>query len=104
MADIAAFNAFKASTRIGADLETLDPTPDTPMATAGTRHLSIDYSAMVGESKRCQFCLSTPCKANLEIQVKFDKVRVSLDWVLSGFVPEFKQQDHSRRPGQVHVA
>ncbi|KAG0362151.1 hypothetical protein BG005_006495 [Podila minutissima] len=57
-------------------------------STAGSKHLEIEYGARVFESKRCLFCLSSPCKANLEIQLKFDKVRVSLDWILSGFVPE----------------
>ncbi|GJJ75756.1 hypothetical protein EMPS_08114 [Entomortierella parvispora] len=55
------------------------------MSRAGSKYLSIDYGAKVMESKRCLFCLSSPCKANLEIQIKFDEVRVSLDWILSGF-------------------
>ncbi|KAG0028467.1 hypothetical protein BGZ81_004714 [Podila clonocystis] len=57
-------------------------------STAGSKHLEIEYGARVLESKRCLFCLSSPCKANLEIQLKFDQVRVSLDWILSGFIPE----------------
>ncbi|KAG0297285.1 hypothetical protein BGZ96_007022 [Linnemannia gamsii] len=61
-----------------------------PLTTAGSKHLEIDYGARVTESKRCLFCLSTPCKANLEIQVKFDQLRVSLDWILSGFGPDQK--------------
>ncbi|KAG0310926.1 hypothetical protein BGZ97_012233 [Linnemannia gamsii] len=56
-----------------------------PLTTAGSKHFEVDYGACVTESKRCLFCLSTPCKANLEIQVKFDELRVSLDWILSGF-------------------
>lgn len=60
------------------------------LTTAGSKHLEVDYSARVTESKRCLFCLSTPCKANLEIQVKFDQLRVSLDWILSGFDPDQK--------------
>ncbi|KAF9148675.1 hypothetical protein BG015_009581 [Linnemannia schmuckeri] len=61
-----------------------------PLTTAGSSHLEVDYGARVTESKRCLFCLSTPCKANLEIQVKFDQLRVSLDWILSGFGPDQK--------------
>ncbi|KAF9107424.1 hypothetical protein BGX27_008761 [Mortierella sp. AM989] len=60
------------------------------METAGSEDLSVNYEAMVVESKRCQFCLSSSCKANFEIQVKFDQVRVSLDWILSGFALENK--------------
>ncbi|KAI1294370.1 hypothetical protein EDD11_008138 [Mortierella claussenii] len=90
---IAAFNSFKAAAedetvadfRAGHDI--------IPMARAGSKYLSIDYGAKITESKKCQFCLSSPCKANLEIQVKFAQVRVSLDWILSGFVP-----DHIKRP------
>ncbi|KAK5821776.1 hypothetical protein F5H01DRAFT_411490 [Linnemannia elongata] len=62
----------------------------TPLTTAGSTHLEVDYGARVTESKRCLFCLSAPCKANLEIQVKFDQLRVSLDWILSGFGPDQK--------------
>ncbi|KAF9581440.1 hypothetical protein BGW38_001535, partial [Lunasporangiospora selenospora] len=56
--------------------------------TVGSRHLSVEYTAQVSESKRCLFCLNSPCRANLEIQVRFSHVRVSLDWLLSGFAPE----------------
>ncbi|KAF9317752.1 hypothetical protein BG000_002000 [Podila horticola] len=73
-----------------ADIVTSDFSTPGNMAssTAGSKHLAIAYGARVLESKRCLFCLSSPCKANLEIQLKFDQVRVSLDWILSGFVPE----------------
>ncbi|KAG0036376.1 hypothetical protein BGZ82_004314 [Podila clonocystis] len=73
-----------------ADIATSDFSASGKMAgsTAGSKHLEIEYGARVLESKRCLFCLSSPCKANLEIQLKFDQVRVSLDWILSGFVPE----------------
>ncbi|KAF9374051.1 hypothetical protein CPB97_000159 [Podila verticillata] len=75
MADVASSDPFSVSGNIAS-------------STAGSKHLAIEYSARVLESKRCLFCLSSPCKANLEIQVNFGQVRVSLDWILSGFVPE----------------
>ncbi|KAI9240754.1 MAG: hypothetical protein BYD32DRAFT_458563 [Podila humilis] len=75
MADIASSDPFSVSGNVAS-------------STAGSKHLAFEYGARVFESKRCLFCLSSPCKANLEIQVKFDQVRVSLDWILSGFVPE----------------
>ncbi|KAF9907576.1 hypothetical protein EC991_010788 [Linnemannia zychae] len=87
MTDIAAFNTAtdsKPKTRAN----------KMPMATAGSKHLEVDYGARVTESKRCLFCLSTPCKANLEIQIKFDQLRVSLDWILSGFGPNQKSITH----------
>ncbi|KAF9919118.1 hypothetical protein FBU30_011143 [Linnemannia zychae] len=59
-----------------------------PITTTGSKHFEVDYRAHITESKRCLFCLSTPCKANLEIQIKFEQLRVSLDWILSGFRPE----------------
>ncbi|KAF9199955.1 hypothetical protein BGZ49_009874 [Haplosporangium sp. Z 27] len=68
------------------------------MATAGSEHLTINYGAKVVESKRCQFCLNSPCKANLEIQVKFDEIRVSLDWILSGFSSGDKEASSSSLP------
>ncbi|KAG0370173.1 hypothetical protein BC939DRAFT_450331 [Gamsiella multidivaricata] len=97
MTDIAAFNSIKAA---AADFRALEPKPSKtiPLTTAGSKHLAIDYEARIAESKRCQFCLSSLCKANLEIQVNFREIRVSLDWVLSGFIPEVKQGMNMRPP------
>ncbi|KAF9346318.1 hypothetical protein BGX26_002199 [Mortierella sp. AD094] len=86
MTDIAAFSSPKAN--IEKDSGKRDPKRKHLMARAGSKHLSVDYGARVAESNRCQFCLSSPCRANLEIQVKFEEVRVSLDWILSGVSPE----------------
>ncbi|KAG9069288.1 hypothetical protein KI688_010187 [Linnemannia hyalina] len=91
MTDIAASSSSSSSSS-SSDSKSKNPTSSratkTPLTTAGSTHLEVDYSARVTESKRCLFCLSTPCKANLEIQVKFDQLRVSLDWILSGFGPD----------------
>ncbi|KAF9132257.1 hypothetical protein BGW39_000509 [Mortierella sp. 14UC] len=87
LTDITAFNT-------AADSKSKNRASKMPMTTAGSKHLEVDYGARVTESKRCLFCLSTPCKANVEIQVKFDQLRVSLDWVLSGFEPDQKSIAH----------
>ncbi|KAK3846059.1 MAG: hypothetical protein J3R72DRAFT_500713 [Linnemannia gamsii] len=98
MTDIAAFNA-------ATDSKSKNRASKMPMTTAGSRHLEVDYGARVTESKRCLFCLSTPCKANLEIQVKFDQLRVSLDWILSGFGPDQrKSMAHSTSHGGSAIA
>ncbi|KAF9166519.1 hypothetical protein DFQ26_007701 [Actinomortierella ambigua] len=55
------------------------------MTLVGNRHLSVEYAAEVVETKKCPYCFARPCKANVEIQVQFGLVRVSLDWILSGF-------------------
>ncbi|KAF8925457.1 hypothetical protein BGZ58_000789 [Dissophora ornata] len=108
MTDIAAINTMKAAAAadIATDFRICELKDNMPMATAGSKHLSIRYGARVSESKRCQFCLASPCKANLEIQVKFNEVRVSLDWILSGFVPDIKKKSplQARGPGQVPAA
>ncbi|KAG0277672.1 hypothetical protein BGZ95_005562 [Linnemannia exigua] len=75
-----------------------------PMTTAGSKHLEVNYGARITESKRCLFCLSTPCKANLEIQVKFSQLRVSLDWILSGFEPDQRSTAHSTSHGGSAIA
>ncbi|KAG0374780.1 hypothetical protein BGX24_009924 [Mortierella sp. AD032] len=98
MTDIAAFHA-------ATDSKSKNRASKMPMTTAGSRHLEVDYGARVTESKRCLFCLSTPCKANLEIQVKFDQLRVSLDWILSGFGPDQrKSMAHSTSHGGSAIA
>ncbi|KAG0229709.1 hypothetical protein BGW42_001378 [Actinomortierella wolfii] len=58
------------------------------MIRVGNRHLSIEYTAQVVETDRCSYCYARPCKANVEVQVQFGLVRVSLDWILSGFSNE----------------
>ncbi|KAF9971295.1 hypothetical protein BGZ73_005803 [Actinomortierella ambigua] len=67
--------------------DTTEHQPQTPpkMTKVGNRHLSVEYAAQVVETKKCSYCLARPCKANVEIQVQFGLVRVSLDWILSGF-------------------
>ncbi|KAF9549765.1 hypothetical protein EC957_002830 [Mortierella hygrophila] len=88
MTDIAAASSSSSSSDSKSKNTTGARATKTPLTTAGSTHLEVDYSARVTESKRCLFCLSTPCKASLEIQVKFDQLRVSLDWILSGFGPD----------------
>ncbi|KAF9142285.1 hypothetical protein BGX30_002993 [Mortierella sp. GBA39] len=88
MTDIAAASSSSSSSDSKSKNPTSARATKTPLTTAGSTHLEVDYGARVTESKRCLFCLSTPCRANLEIQVKFDQLRVSLDWILSGFGPD----------------
>ncbi|KAF9195697.1 hypothetical protein BGZ50_003867 [Haplosporangium sp. Z 11] len=69
-----------------------------PMITVGSKHLAVDYRTTVMECHRCLFCVTSPCKANLEIKIKFYQLRVSLDWILSGFVPDQGQRpQHPQR-------
>ncbi|KAF9964118.1 hypothetical protein BGZ70_006916 [Mortierella alpina] len=60
-------------------------------STAGSKHLKIYYEAEVKESNRCLYCISSPCKATLEIKLKVYQIKVSLDWILSGIPPELSQ-------------
>ncbi|KAF9088254.1 hypothetical protein BGX23_007540 [Mortierella sp. AD031] len=104
MADIAAFNTATAADPKSRDSTNPARPNKTPVMTAGSRYLEVDYSAKVTESKRCLFCLSTPCKANLEIQVKFDQLRVSLDWVLSGFDQKPRSHGSTMMAGAISMA
>ncbi|KAF9956536.1 hypothetical protein BGZ72_002707 [Mortierella alpina] len=61
-------------------------------SSAGSKHLKIYYETEVKESNRCLYCISSPCKATLEIKLKVYQLKVSLDWILSGISPEPNQK------------
>ncbi|KAF9285173.1 hypothetical protein BGZ68_004098 [Mortierella alpina] len=84
MADVAAAN----NAALAMDHRSDDMDGFKSWSTAGSKHLKIYYEAEVKESNRCLYCISSPCKATLEIKLKMYQLKVSLDWILSGITPE----------------
>ncbi|KAF9571226.1 hypothetical protein EC968_000822 [Mortierella alpina] len=106
MADVAAAN----NKDLAMDPPSGDMGKRRSWSTAGSKHLKIYYEAEVKESNRCLYCISSPCKATLEIKLKVYQLKVSLDWILSGIPPEPNQttvtsngntSSKDRGPGQL---
>ncbi|CAO3563413.1 unnamed protein product [Mortierella alpina] len=87
MADVAAAN----NATLAMDPQSGERGRRRSWSTAGSKHLKIYYEAEVKESNRCLYCISSPCKATLEIKLKVYQLKVSLDWILSGIPPELSQ-------------
>ncbi|KAG0214927.1 hypothetical protein BGX28_001133 [Mortierella sp. GBA30] len=106
MADIAALN----SSMLVKDPRSSVTGAQKSILSAGSKDVMIDYEAEVRESSRCLYCISSPCKATLEIKLKLYQIRVSLDWILSGMALGMNlnpiesgtiESSNARGPGQL---